>query len=94
MGDLAKTLNAVRLRPLGPFRDLNRNVINATDLEGKYDFTLNLGVGQTPGSDPSAPDDSRTLAQALKDIGLVLEPDRVQADYIVVDQMVKTPTQN
>jgi len=94
LGDLARTLNAMRLRPMGAFRDLNRNVVNATGLEGKYDFTLNLGTSQSPGSAPDSPDDTRTLAQALKDIGLLLEPDRVQTDYVVIDQMLKTPTQN
>lgn len=94
MDDLVKTLNAMRLRPFGPFRDLNRNVIDATGLQGKYDFTLNMGSPRSPDAVPNAPDDTRTLAQALKDIGLMLEPDRLQTDYIVVDQILKAPTQN
>ena len=94
MDDLVKTLNAMRLRPFGPFRDLNRNVINATGLSGKYDFILNMGTPHSPDSAAAAPDDSRTVAQALKDIGLTLEPDKVQTEYIVIDQMMKAPTQN
>jgi len=85
MADLATTLNGLGARQSVAELDLNRIVIDATGIEGKYDFTLNIG---TP------PDDSRTLTQALKDIGLLLEPDRVPFDYIFVDQMMKEPTQN
>jgi uncharacterized protein (TIGR03435 family) len=94
MGDLARTLNGMRLRPTGAFGDLNKNVINATGLEGKYDFTLNLGSGLSAAPGPGTADDTRTLAQALRDIGLMLEPDKVQTDYVVIDQMMKAPTQN
>jgi uncharacterized protein (TIGR03435 family) len=89
MDDFAKSLTAMRRRPAGPFRDVDRNVINSTGLEGKYDFGLNLGTGRDP---DSGIDDTRSAAQALKDIGLVLVPDRIPMEYVIVDQMTKTPT--
>jgi uncharacterized protein (TIGR03435 family) len=94
MSTLASALNALVARqPAGAF-DLNRIVIDATGIEGKYDLTLNLGTSTGSGAGADVPDESRTIAQALKDLGLLLEPDKVQFDYIVIDRMMKEPTGN
>jgi uncharacterized protein (TIGR03435 family) len=81
---------------------VDRAVIDQTGLKGLYNFVLKLpppsagqdlaavkkSEGLSPET-PSAPD----FAEALKQIGLQLIPDRAPVDYLVVDSVAR-PSEN
>ena len=70
---------------------LRRPVIDATELKGKYDFTLRW---ITEGS-PSATDEGPNIFRALQEqLGLKLESKKGMVDVMVVDHVEKTPTEN
>jgi len=94
----------------GYFGDVSRNVLDATGLEGAYDFsfsfsgasTLPTGRGQSVGGlsangVPQAPDPSGaiTLFDALeKQLGLKLEIQKRNLPVLVIDQIYERPTDN
>jgi len=80
---------------------LDRPVIDQTALKAKYDFDFDQGVvgggrgpatGETPA--PSANPDEVTAFEALKVLGLRLEPTKLTYDIIVIDHIERTPTEN
>lgn len=75
---------------------LDRPVIDKTGLKGTYDFTMDYGpVGTTGGRNQPA-DDSMTvpISEAVKALGLNLEPSRQPFDVLVLDHIERVPTEN
>jgi uncharacterized protein (TIGR03435 family) len=71
---------------------LARPINDATDLKGKYDFTVKWIMDWGP---PSPDDSGPDIFQALQEqLGLKLEPKKVMVDLLVVDHIEKTPTEN
>jgi uncharacterized protein (TIGR03435 family) len=80
---------------------VNRVVLDQTGIKGLHNFVLKMpmNAGQDPAAvkkldrlspeTPSAPD----FAEALKELGLQLVPDRAAVDYLVVDH-VERPSEN
>jgi uncharacterized protein (TIGR03435 family) len=66
---------------------LDRPVIDATGLTGKYDFVFESGR-------EGAGADVVSYADALKALGLKLEPTKHTYDVLVVDHVERTPTEN
>jgi uncharacterized protein (TIGR03435 family) len=64
---------------------LDRPVIDSTGIEGKWDFTMDYGLSG---------DNLEPIANAVKALGLKLEPGRHTFDHIVVDHIERTPTEN
>jgi uncharacterized protein (TIGR03435 family) len=81
-------------------RDLERPVVDKTDLTGKYDFNLRYSrFGLKPSSPRTAPTTDPaggpTLTKAVQDqLGLKLESKKDGVDILVVDHVDKTPTDN
>jgi len=82
---------------------LDRLVINATELEGSFDFTLKwtadaIGSSSSPTESlsPSAPaPDSPPIFQAVQEqLGLRLVPKTMPLDMLVLDHANKVPTEN
>ena len=93
MGELAQELS-------GP---LNRPVIDATGLKGRYDFRVNTlpyveaaaAVNGGKGDQVSPMDLAGILVTALQnELGLKLEFRKDKADILVVDHAEKTATEN
>jgi uncharacterized protein (TIGR03435 family) len=80
---------------------MDRPVIDATGLTGTYDFTLYwapeypmVRIGPRT-ADAEAADPAPTIFAAVQDqLGLKLEPRRVPMDIVVVDSVLKRPTEN
>ena len=76
----------------------NQLVVDATGIEGAYDFTLNFtaGMGGAGGpSDVSIPDGGITLFEALeKQLGLKLEKRNIPAPVVILDHIEQKPTEN
>jgi uncharacterized protein (TIGR03435 family) len=78
------------------------SVVDMTGLNGRYDVVLDLSVSPsewTNQSPPPTPDQisddiQKGWRDALKKIGLLLEPRKVPVETIVVDHLEKTPTEN
>lgn len=70
---------------------LHMPVSNATELTGKYDFTLRWVSDGTPSTDDTGPNLFRAVQEQL---GLRLESKRGTVDTLVVDRAEKTPTEN
>jgi uncharacterized protein (TIGR03435 family) len=68
-------------------RYLDRPVIDASGLDGTYTFTID--TYRDPQESPDA-----SLREALKKLGLKLEPRRVQADFIIIDTSSSVPIEN
>ena len=77
---------------------LDRPVIDATGLAGKYDFVFDSGrrgaVLGEPQPSPAADVDVVGYADALKALGLRLEPAKHTFDILVVDHVERAPTEN
>jgi uncharacterized protein (TIGR03435 family) len=69
---------------------LAKPVIDATDLKGKYDFTLHW-VADGVQDDAGGPNLFRAVQEQL---GLKLESTKTIVDVLVVDHLEKTPTEN
>jgi uncharacterized protein (TIGR03435 family) len=68
---------------------LHKPVIDATDLKGKYDFTLHWVT------DEMAEDTGPNLFRAIQEqLGLKLESRKTMIDVLIVDHVEKTPTEN
>lgn len=73
----------------------DRPVIDATGLAGKYDFVFESGrEGNGRSADPVAGAEVVTYADALKALGLKLEPTKHAYDILVVDHVERAPTEN
>ena len=80
---------------------LDRPVIDETGLKGKYDFDFDQGIAGGGrggrGGDAPAPvgtPDEVTAFQALRVLGLRLEPTKHTYEIIVIDHIERTPTEN
>jgi uncharacterized protein (TIGR03435 family) len=102
MEDLANLLNPRGL--VGQIGGLDRPVIDVTGIKGLYDFTLGFGLvpdggrrgGAQPAGDLAAADPTTevTWAEAVKLLGFKLEPTKHTFDYLVIDHVDRTPTEN
>src|SRR3569833_297552 len=65
----------------------DRVVIDATGLTGDYDFTMDYA--------PAGPQaDIYSVGSALKALGLKLEPGEKAFDYVIIDHIERTPSDN
>jgi uncharacterized protein (TIGR03435 family) len=71
---------------------LHGPVMDATGLNGKYDFTLRwIQDGGVPSADSPGP----AIQQAIQEqLGLKVQPKKATVDMFVVDHIEKTPTEN
>jgi uncharacterized protein (TIGR03435 family) len=70
-------------------RQAGQPVVDKTGLAGTYDFKLSYAAASDANS--SGPDFFTALQEQL---GLKLEPQRVPVDFLVIDHVDKTPTEN
>jgi len=89
-------------------RFVERPVIDASDLKGRYDFNLDVGledmialaraagmnVPSMPNNGGAAEPGSSSVFVAIQQYGLKLEPRRAAIDMLIVDHLEKTPTEN
>jgi uncharacterized protein (TIGR03435 family) len=103
--EFTKTNSTGMVDWLGRF--VERPVIDASDLKGRYDFTLDVGFGdlmalaraagmsipvQLP---PGAMDPGNSAVfTAVQQYGLKLEPRKAPIEMLIVDHVEKTPTDN
>ncbi len=85
----------VQGRTLSDFADLvsgqiGKPVINATGLNGKYDFDVWWSVDLDTQSATGAP----TPEGAIRSLGLKLEPRKELVEFLVVDHAAKMPAEN
>lgn len=81
---------------------LDRPVIDMTGLKGTYDFSLDQGVvgggrvrsGDAPPAPSATEPEVVTVFDALKVLGLKLEPTRHTYDILVIDHVERVPTEN
>ncbi len=82
---------------------IDRPVVDTTGLKGVYDFTVDYGRGAAggggrggPGAAAPPPTDGtpRSGIEAVKDLGLKLEPTKHAFDNLVVDHVERVPTEN
>jgi uncharacterized protein (TIGR03435 family) len=82
---------------------IDRPVVDTTGLKGVYDFTMDYGLGVPggggrggPGAAAPPPTDGtpRSVIEAVKDLGLKLEPTKHTFDNLVVDHVERVPTEN
>jgi uncharacterized protein (TIGR03435 family) len=82
---------------------IDRPVVDMTGLKGVYDFTMDYGRGVAggggrggPGAAAPPPTDGtpRSVIEAVKDLGLKLEPIKHTFDNLVVDHVERVPTEN
>jgi uncharacterized protein (TIGR03435 family) len=71
---------------------LDRPVVNQTGLEGSYDFSLPLPHGSGTSADTNMTDGMPSIAEALAELGLKLEPDKTFVDGLVV-QHIERPAE-
>jgi uncharacterized protein (TIGR03435 family) len=86
----------------------DRPIVNATELKGNYEITLDLPADLMTGmpaaqkltaflglgSPGMAPDMSVAILQAVKDLGLELRSRKAPVETILVDHLERTPTAN
>lgn len=78
---------------------MRKPVIDLTDLKGTFDFMIDATNYAPPDPAPGQPreqvDDSYLVVRALQDqLGLRLEPRKLNIDMLVVDHLEKVPTEN
>jgi len=89
------------------WRFLDHPIVDATDLKGRYDFTLDVGFGdmlalaraagmnvpiQAP---PGAMDPGNSsVFTAIQQYGLKLEPRKAPINMLIIDHVEKTPSDN
>jgi uncharacterized protein (TIGR03435 family) len=85
---------AERLAGLSGVYLRNQVVVDATGIDGAYDFTLSFTAGRGP-SDVPVPDGGITLFDALeKQLGLKLEKRNIPAPVVILDHIERKPTEN
>jgi uncharacterized protein (TIGR03435 family) len=98
-------MNAVGMvELLGRF--VERPVVDMTDLKGRYDFDIDVGLqdmlnlAKAAGINvpvmPQAPADpgSSVVFTAIQQYGLKLDPRKAPIDLLIIDHVEKTPTEN
>jgi uncharacterized protein (TIGR03435 family) len=76
---------------------LGRPVLNMTDLAGCFDISITASQESMPGlpdSDDANASSSPSIFDALKTLGLALEPRRDPVRFLVIDSAQKMPTPN
>ena len=87
---------------------VGRPVIDETGLKGNYRITLEmtqadvlavarqvgLQVPGAPGADASDPGGGSSMFRSVEKMGLKLEPKKAAIDYLVIDKLEKTPTED
>ena len=68
-------------------RLLHTSVLDQTGLTGKYNFTLRFVKDEDP-------QDYSAALGAIRQIGLKLEKYRGPVEFLVIDQISRTPTEN
>ena len=68
-------------------RLLSTSVLDQTGLTGKYNFILRFIKGDDP-------QDYTAVVSAIKQIGLKLEKYKGPVEFLIVDQISKSPTEN
>ena len=105
--ELTKMNTTGMVEMLGRFVD--RPIVDMTDLKGRYDLTLDVGVEDmlalaraagmsipvrgVDGARASEPGSSSVFA-AVQQYGLKLEPRKAPIELLVVDHVERTPTEN
>lgn len=64
-------------------------ILDKTGIKGDYDITLHYATVRTP--NPDLPDLFTALQEQL---GLKLQPEKVPVDFLVIDHVDRTPTEN
>jgi uncharacterized protein (TIGR03435 family) len=72
-------------------RWLSGPVIDLTNLQGRYDFSIRFSRGETVIDDPTAP---ALLSALRRQLGLKIEEKRGVAEIFVVDHAEKIPSEN
>ena len=79
---------------------VDRPIVDGTELPGKYDFTLEFApemrnmAGFMPGPVAEVESAPSLFTAVQEQLGLRLEPKKAMLDLIVVDRLEKTPTEN
>ena len=75
---------------------LDRPLVDKTGLRGAYDLTMQMGVtgGGRRGGAPDEPIIVSTTADALKAVGFALQPGKAPFDFLIIEKLERTPTQN
>ncbi len=74
-------------------------VVDMTGIQGSFDITIICSPDSLPGMHLPVPSPRDTAAApsiftAIKDLGLTLDPRKVQARTLVIDSVEKVPTEN
>jgi uncharacterized protein (TIGR03435 family) len=72
---------------------LQKPVVDATGLAGKYDFDLSWSDGDLDAAEQSR-SDLPTLLSAIRSLGLEIDSRKEQIDVIVIDDIAKSPTKD
>lgn len=83
LADFAKVIENVLEKP----------VVDATGLKGRYDFDLSWSFDDLDAVERS-PSNLPTLRSAIRSLGLKIDSHKEQIDVIVVDDVAKSPTGN
>ena len=81
-------------------RFTSRPVVDATGIDGEYDFSLTFaaetdaGLPQGFQGNPALSDPAPSLSEAVKKYGLRIEPRKETIDMFVITHVEKTPTEN
>jgi len=87
---------------------VGRPVVDETGLKGNYRITLEmtqadvlavarqvgLQVPGAPGGEASDPGGGSSMFRSVEKMGLKLEPKKSGIDYMVIDRLEKTPTED
>ena len=80
---------------------IDRPVVDSTGLKGVYDFDMEYGISRGAagrggaGAAPAPPaGETRSVMDALKDLGLRLEPAKHEFDNLIIDRVERVPTDN
>ena len=69
-------------------RFVDRSVVDMTNLQGRYDAMPPQALRLVDTTSPAA------VPDALKALGLALEPRRAALDVVVIDSMERSPTES
>jgi uncharacterized protein (TIGR03435 family) len=72
-------------------RQLDRPILDQTDLRGEFNFTLELTPDE---SQPNAMDAASMLIPAMRDLGFTLRADKAVHGYFVIDSADKAASAN